>query len=159
MVTTLMICSLWVLSGAHAAEMLAESGAVELSPDLLELLRAEMREISGGIQNVAVSVATGDWNSIRESSEKMRSSYIMQRKLTTAQASELEQALPGRFTELDMEFHQRAEKLAAAAAARDPELVVFHYARLLESCVRCHSAYAAKRFPGFASQTPQGHHH
>lgn len=132
---------------------------LKLSPDLLGLLQAEMREIAHGIQGVALSLATADWKSIQETSAKIRASYIMEKKLTPAQASELEKALPMQFKQLDAEFHQRAEKLEAAAAAHDPELAAFHYSRLVESCARCHSAFARKRFPGFASPTPQGHSH
>jgi cytochrome c556 len=83
----------------------------------------------------------------------------MEKKLTPAQAKELANALPEQFKQLDAEFHQRAEKLGAAATAHDPELAVFHYSRLVESCVRCHASFAGKRFPGFDSPEPLGHHH
>jgi cytochrome c556 len=83
----------------------------------------------------------------------------MEKKLTPTQAGELEKALPEQFKQLDAEFHQRAERLGAAAAVHDAELVVFHYSRLVESCVRCHSAFASKRFTGFASPLPEAHHH
>jgi hypothetical protein len=49
--------------------------------------------------------------------------------------------------------------LGAAAAAHDAELVMFHYSRLLESCTRCHAAYAGARFPGFTSPDPEHHTH
>jgi cytochrome c556 len=142
-----------------AEERSAPNRELKLSPGLLGLLQAEMREIAHGVQGVALSLAIGDWRSIQETSAKMRASYIMEKKLTPAQASELEKALPAQFKQLDAEFHQRAEKLEAAAAAHDPELAAFHYSRLVESCARCHSAFARKRFPGFASPTPQGRSH
>jgi cytochrome c556 len=142
-----------------AEEAHAPNRGVVLSPDLLNLLRAEMLEITRGVQSVALSMATADWKSIQETSAKLRASYIMEKKLTDTQAEELEKALPEKFKLLDAEFHQRAERLGAAAAAHDPELVVFHYSRLIEGCIRCHSAFASERFPGFASQVPQGHHH
>ena len=130
-----------------------------LSPDLLELLRAEMREIAAGVQGMALSVATANWQAIRATSEQIRASYIMEKKLKPDQAEELARALPAQFKLLDAQFHQRAEKLAAAAQARDPELVVFHYSRLVESCVACHASFAAARFTGFAAPDPQVHHH
>ena len=132
---------------------------IKLSPDVLNLLRAEMGEIAGGIQGIALSLATADWMSIQETSTKIRASYIMEKKLTAAQAKELEQALPDHFKQLDTEFHQRAEKLGVAAAAHDPELVAFQYSRLIESCTLCHSTYAKSRFPGFSSLPQQGHSH
>lgn len=142
-----------------AEEPLPPHHEVELSPDLLNLLRAEMRELAGGVQGVALALVTADWKAIQEASSKIRASYLMERKLTPAQAKELAHALPEHFKQLDAEFHQRAEKLGAAAAAHDPELVVFHYARLVESCAHCHAAYARSRFPGFAPPIQQGHHH
>lgn len=146
-------------ANTHADEGNGPNQSVMLSPDLLKLLRAEMREITIGVQGVALSLATADWKSIQETSEKIRASYIMEKKLTPAQAGELEKALPTQFKQLDAEFHQRAEKLGAAAAAHDSELVAFHYSRLVESCAQCHAAYARKRFPGFASPAPQDHRH
>lgn len=132
---------------------------IHLSPELLELLRAEMREISNGIQGIALAISAADWRSIQETSAKISASYIMKQSLTPAQAGELKHALPDRFKRLDAEFHQRAERLGAAAAAHDAELAVFHYARLVESCARCHAAYASQRFPGFARPEKQAHHH
>ena len=117
-----------------AEEPHAPHQGIELSADLLNLLRAEMREIATGVQGIAVSLATADWHSIMDTSEKIRASYIMEKKLTAAQAAELGQALPGHFKQLDAAFHQRAEKLGMAAAAHDPEGVAFHYSRLIEGC-------------------------
>jgi len=143
----------------YAAEPYTPPQGIELSPDLLNLLRAEMREIAGGVQGIAVSLATADWKSIQETSTKIRASYIMEKKLTPVQTKELGQALPDPFKKLDAEFHQRAERLGEAAAAHDSELVAFHYSRLIESCTVCHSAYAKSRFPGFSSPAYQGHSH
>jgi len=58
---------------------------VQLSPDLLALLRAEMVEITGGMQSITFFLATADWHSIQETSEKIRDSYIMKMKLSAAQ--------------------------------------------------------------------------
>jgi cytochrome c556 len=88
----------------------------------------------------------------------MRDSYILNRELTTAQRAELER-LPEHFRLLDQEFHVRAERLDAAARARDAEAVAFQLSRLLESCVSCHSAFAGARFPGFATAPSDAHRH
>lgn len=143
----------------NAAEPYIPRQDIKLSPDVLNLLRAEMGEIATGVQGIALSLASADWESIHETSIKIRDSYIMQKKLTPAQAKELNQALPARFKQLDAEFHQRAEKLGAAATTHDPELVAIQYSRLIENCTLCHSAYAKSRFPGFSSTTQQDHHH
>jgi len=146
-------------TSTFSADESAANQTIKLSTDLLNLLRAEMREISNGVQGVAFSLATADWESIEDTATKIRASYIMEKKLTPAQADELKTALPEQFKKLDAEFHQRAEKLGAAATAHDPELVAFHFSRLIENCAHCHSAYAIKRFPEFSSQKPLEHHH
>lgn len=146
-------------ASTYSAEKPATNQTIKLSPDLLNLLRAEMRAIASGVQGVAFSLATADWKSIQETGTKIRASYIMEKQLTPAQADELEKALPEQFKKLDAEFHQRAEKLGAAAAAHDLELAVFHFSRLIENCAHCHSAFATIRFPEFSSQTPLEHHH
>lgn len=159
LLTVIVVSSLLTVpANSYAAEPDAKHQGVELTPDLLNLLRAEMREISGGVQGIALALATADWKSIEAVSSKIRGSYIMEKKLSAPQKKELGQALPEHFKQLDAEFHQRAEKLGMAAAAHDHELTVFHYFRLVESCVRCHSAFAMKRFPGFAAQKPMKHH-
>ena len=66
-----------------------------------------------------MALASADWKSIHVTSKHIRASYIMEKKLTEAQAKELESALPAYFKQLDAEFHQRAAKLGAAAAAHD----------------------------------------
>ncbi|MGD2113114.1 MAG: cytochrome c [Gammaproteobacteria bacterium] len=144
---------------AGAAGDDAREGDIRLAPELFDLLRAEMRAISSGVQGIALSLATADWEAIQATSARIRASYLMEQQLTPAQTRELQQALPDRFRQLDREFHQRAERLGAAAAAQDPERVAFQFSRLLESCARCHSAYAGSRFPGFAAPAGQDHQH
>lgn len=142
-----------------AADLDTPRQDVRLSPDLFNLLREEMREIAAGTQGIALFLATADWKSIQETSTKIRASYIMEKKLTSAQLKELEQALPSHFKQLDSEFHQRAEKLGMAAAAHDLELTAFQFSRLVESCALCHASYAKSRFPGFVSPVQHEHHH
>ena len=142
-----------------AAEPSAAREDIQLSPAVLSLLKAEMVEIAGGMQGVPLALASADWKSIHVTSKHIRASYIMEKKLTEAQAKELESALPAYFKQLDAEFHQRAAKLGAAAAAHDPEQVAYQYSRLLESCTLCHTSYAKTRFPGFSAPAAPGHAH
>jgi cytochrome c556 len=131
---------------------------VQLSADLLELLRSEMREIANGMQTISVSLAIADWHAVHETGNKIQSSYILAQSLTEAQITELKHALPEGFKRLDGEFHQRAGKLAAAAKNHDAESVAFQYYRMLENCTDCHSAYAGERFPGFSPEPPKHNH-
>ncbi len=118
-----------------------------------------MVELSGGIESVAIALASADWHAIEEASEKMHGSYIMKKSLTPSQAAELKQKLSTEFKQLDAAFHARALKLGQAAAAKDFELVAFHYSRLIESCASCHSKYATERFPGFDHSPQERHEH
>ena len=142
-----------------AGEEPASRRDIELPPELLELLRAEMREITAGTQSMAVALVTGDWQSIVEISGRIRDSYIMQQQLTAEQMKTLEHALPDRFKQLDLEFHGRAERVGAAAAAQDAERVAYELSRLLETCAACHTVFAKSRFPGFPSPTGHESHH
>jgi cytochrome c556 len=135
------------------------AGDVHLSPALQKLLQEEMREVARGTQNLALALATADWKTVVHTSEKIRASYILDRKLTPAQRHELERALPEGFKQMDGEFHARAQKLGHAAAARDHELAAFHFSRMVESCASCHASHAKTRFPGFATEKPAAHRH
>lgn len=157
-----LVAGLMLASGslpATEAHSAASRQDIHLSPALMDLLRAEMREIAGGMQTISLSLATADWQSIQETSSKIRDSYIMKKKLTSAQKEELKHALPERFKHLDGAFHQRADKLADAAANRDPEAATFQYSRMIENCLNCHSLYAQSRFPGFSSEEQLQHEH
>lgn len=145
-------------SAAPAGPAPAAQAPLALSPSLLELFRAEMRELLAGTQAVAAALPVGDWEAIVATSRRMKASYVLEKNLTPAQGKELA-ALPGRFLELDAAFHARTEKLAEAALGRDPEAVAFHYGRLLEACAGCHASYAQARFPAFGVSPSGAHRH
>lgn len=161
LVVSLLLGLAFASSSLPAGELHSDASKqdIQLSPALMDLLRAEMREISAGMQAISLSLATADWLSIQETSGKIRDSYIMKKTLTPAQKEELKHALPARFKHLDGAFHQRADKLAEAAANRDAEAAIFHYSRMIEGCVNCHSIYAQSRFTGFSSEKPPQHDH
>jgi hypothetical protein len=157
-VTCLMVAMLVLPPALGAEETASDQGDVKLSHALLDLLRAEMREVTIGVQGIATAIATGNWELVESTSSKIRASYIMEKKLSTSQSAELD-ALPDEFRLLDAEFHSRAEKIGAAAASKDSELAVHHYSRMLENCTECHSRFARSRFPGFASSARGVHQH
>ncbi len=152
----------WLAAGGARAQdpQAAPAPALAISPELTELLREEMRGISGGVQTLVTAIATGDWKTIADTSAQIRASYIMEQKLTAAQKQELETALPEVFKIMDTNFHREAANLGRAAEARDAELTSFYFYRMVESCVACHSAYAVTRFPSLAAgaaDEPQEH--
>ena len=83
----------------------------------------------------------------------------MRQRLTDSQRQELSSRLPEPFKHLDQRFHHQADSLSRAATARDPVLSAFWLSRMLESCTRCHAAYAGARFPALADPDPVPHHH
>lgn len=144
---------------ANAQEPHPAQNDLQLSPELMELLRAEMRALLTGIQSLATGIATADWSSVADTSAQISASYILDQKLTPAQREELGTSLPEHFKRLDSEFHLEAEKLEAAATNHDAQLVTFHYYRLIEACTTCHAQYAVSRFPGFRLSTESVHRH
>ena len=159
--TTLMFLIITIFSGAsaNAEELPGTQNELHLSPQLIELVRAEMRAILAGIQSIATGIATADWKSVADKSGQIRASYILDQKLTPAQRQELDASLPEHFVRLDSNFHLEAKKLEAAAAAHDSQLASFHFYRLIETCTTCHAVYAVSRFPGFQPSAQGGHHH
>lgn len=131
---------------------------LSLSPDLLALFRAEMRELLVGTQTIAAALPTGAWDSIVMTSHEMKASYVLEKNLNPPLEKELA-ALPERFRDLDRNFHARTDKLAEAAMRRDAEAVTYQFSRLLESCVTCHSAFAQARFPTLVTPSPAEHAH
>jgi len=144
---------------ANAQAPYSVQNDLHLSPQSIELLRAEMRALLTGIQSIASGIATADWKSVADNSAQIRASYILDQKLTPAQREELDTALPEYFKRLDSDFHHEARKLEAAATNHDAQLSAFHYYRLLETCTTCHAIYAVSRFPGFKPSTENAHRH
>ena len=130
-----------------------------LSAEVRELLRAEMREVSGGVQALVPAIPAGDWKAIVDIATKIKGSYIMEQKLTQAQREELEQALPEVFKLMDANFHREAGNLVRAAESRNGELTSFYFYRMVESCVACHATFALTRFPSLATGSGAAHQH
>ena len=140
------------------AEQSAPTPSLNMSPDLQQLFQAEMRELLLGAQRIAGALPIANWDGIADSAMAMRNSYVLEQTLTTTQRHDLEQ-LPEQFKAFDEAFHLRAEKLAHAAKATDAEAVSFHFSRLLDTCVACHSTYATSTFPNFRAEGGVEHRH
>lgn len=153
------LVALILATSAVAQDAPAEGQDLKLSPELMNFLRAEMRALLGGVQDLPVGIATADWKGVAATAAQIRDSYILTQNLTDAQKAELEVSVPEHFKRLDAEFHREAQKLEAAAIRHDAQLSTFYYYRLLETCTACHSRYAPSRFPAFGggAQAPHGH--
>jgi len=126
-----------------------EETEIRLSGHIQKILSAEMNGIQKGMTMLAIAIPAGHWDDIAGTAEKMKESYLMNRKLSHEEREELHHSLPPGFQALDREFHDTAGLLRQAAGAHKRELVTAYFCKLNETCVTCHSLYAAKRFPDF----------
>ncbi len=145
---------------SFAAVAAPDAPPAPLSPALRAFLQGEMRGIATGVQAITVALATAEWDQAAATAVKIRDSYIRHRELSELQRRELE-ALPAGFHALDAAFHERAGRLAAAAAVHDGELAAYQLHRLVEGCIACHSQYVRYRFTGFGAPAAAegGHQH
>jgi len=136
-----------------AAPLLAEQ------PKLRGLLRQEMRALQEALVTMSRALPQGDWQTLATTAGKVHDSFIFQQQLTEEDRKTLRQALPEGFINLDKALHLRASKLQQAANERNAELSLFHFSRLMEACITCHSSYATHRFPVLKEQagTVPGH--
>jgi hypothetical protein len=138
----------------------AAQGVESLSAPLREALTAEMIALQNGLAAVVPALVAGHWDEVARIGRQMRDSYILRQALSQAQLSELQQALPPSFLELDERFHYLAGMLSHAAEAKKPELVGFYLGSLAETCVNCHARHARAKFPAFReAETQHGHRH
>jgi hypothetical protein len=135
----------------YAAE---DKAGINISQPVRRLLAAEMNRVQNGINNLAVAMSAGRWEDLTETSRQMANGYIMKQKLTKRQMNEFYRSLPPGYKEIDMEFREAAGKLSDGAEKEDMKLVNSMFCKLNETCVKCHSTYAKKRFPGFKQKTP-----
>ena len=131
----------------HSAERQADN-EIHLTSDLHRLLGEEMVAIENGMKDLVPAISSGKWEDVDSIAQKIRDSFIMKRKLTTAQKDELHRVLPSHFIEMDQDFHNSAGMLAHAAEMRNADVVNFYFFKLNNACVACHAKYATERFPG-----------
>ena len=122
---------------------------IRLSINLQKILSAEMNGIQKGMTVLAVAIPAGHWEEIAQTAAQMKDSYIMNKKLSHDEREALHHSLPPGFRALDSEFHDTAGLLRQAAREHNKDLVTSYFCKLNETCVACHSIYAAKRFPDF----------
>lgn len=133
----------------HHASSAQQSAALQLSPEIQQLLQREMQQIRSGMETLVFAMASADWQQIEKTAANIQQGYIMKQTLSVEQKHQLHQALPQTFKTLDQRFHYYAGMLSHVARERDMELANFFIYKMNESCSACHSQYAVARFPGF----------
>jgi hypothetical protein len=129
-----------------------------LSPELRAAFIAEMQHLDLGLQRTVSAVARADWPAAERAAREIKGSFILEQRLSPEQLAELHRVLPEPFLALDRAFHDRAERLAVAAANADVELATFLTYKLTEACLSCHAQFAQHRFPGLSAPTPVHRH-
>jgi len=156
----ILLISLPFLSGILQAEQSnMDKPLLSDQPHLQTLLRDEMGALLTATSKIADALPQGDWPTVATTAKAIHDSFIFQQKLTPRDRDILHHSLPEAFIHLDKGFHQRALKLHEAAAKNDAELSLYHYARLLETCVQCHQRFATHRFPTLNEDSQHAPHH
>ena len=123
-------------------------GVESLSSEVRGLLSMEMLQIEKGMHKIFSHMVRGEYDEVNKIALKIRDSFILKKKLTKSQKSEIRR-LPKAFLELDQSFHETAGDLANAAEFGDKETVDEYYQKMAGKCVQCHSTFATHRFNNF----------
>lgn len=108
---------------------------VPLLPMMAWHQKQSMMEHLVAIQRVADALAREDWEGVADAAAVIGPSPRMQRM-----CEHLGAGADG-FTELALDFHRRADGIAAAARARDARAVLQATSNTLMACTNCHATY------------------
>lgn len=131
----------------------------QLSPELRALLLEEMKLLEQSVNRIPGLLARGELHQVAVQAHRMQDSFVLKKKLSGTQRTELHEKLPAGFIEKDQRFHALAGRLHDAALAGDGELSAVFFGRLVESCIGCHADYASERFPNLKTEATSGHQH
>lgn len=134
----------------HHGSSHQQQAALQLSPEIRQLLKSEMQQIRSGMETLVFAMASADWQQLETTAANIQQGYIMKQTLSAEQKHQLHQGLPQTFKALDQRFHYYAGMLSHVARERDMELANFFIYKMNESCSACHAQYATTRFPGFS---------
>lgn len=118
-----------------------------LTPKLKSLIIQEMQLVLRASSEIHSAIVVGDHDTVADQATKIHESFIMKQSLTEQDKAALMKAVPPAFVALDAKLHEYAARLAHAAEQKDVELETIFFAKMTDTCVSCHSAYASDRFP------------
>jgi cytochrome c556 len=116
----------------------------DLSNTARAILRSRMASHARDMGDLMSAVMILDYPTIRERASRISADASLARPLS-ADATELNAALPERFFDLQDELKVRATALGAASARNDAFQVADAYGKLSETCVSCHASYRKGR--------------
>jgi hypothetical protein len=116
----------------------------DLSNTARSILRSRMASHARDMGDLMSAVMILEYPAIRERASRISSDVSLARPLS-ADATELNAALPERFFDLQDELKVRATALGVASAQNDAFRVADAYGKLSETCVSCHASYRRGR--------------
>ncbi len=128
-----------------------DTSVTKLSDETRNLFKAEMSFIKGGMDEILYAMISGDDEKVQEVASEIRDSFIFTKSLKPHNVKEIK-TLPKKFFEYDMELHGGAAELAAAAEFNDKEAIQKSYFKMVNSCTKCHAAFATHRFSNFLEE-------
>ncbi len=108
---------------------------VPLQPMMALHQKQNMQAHLVAVEGITTSLAKEDWDAVAKHAKEIGSSPEMQQM-----CEHMGKGAPG-FTELALEFHNRADKIVQAAAAKDTKAVLQATGHTLQACTSCHNQY------------------
>lgn len=121
-----------------AAEQLDSRTPVPLLPIMAEHQKKNMRDHLSAVQEIVAALAVEDFDAIEKAVTRIGYSDSMGQM-----CNHMGTGAPG-FSELAIQFHRNADKIAEAARTRDARAVSSNLAQTLANCTGCHEAYKQK---------------
>ncbi len=141
-------------NSAEPKTMMHEQGKapvqLELPDNLAGVLRQEMQLLEKGMGELLGHIVAGRSGDAAAVALKIEKSFVLKQALTQEELKQLIGLLPAEFITMDRKFHSDAGALAAAAEKGEFRTAMKLYTTMAESCLACHSQYAAQRFPKLA---------
>lgn len=120
----------------------------KLPPNVRVLLIQEMQAVLTASQTILEGIVKGEHDLVAEKAEDIHNSFILKQQMTSEDREAFKAAVPEAFVQRDRAFHKLTADLAVAAQAGDQVQEEALFVQMVESCIKCHSMYAGKRFSG-----------
>ena len=120
---------------ADALAELDKRHPVPLQPMMANHQKQNMRAHLEAVQRITQGLATEDWDAIKKAARELGTSPRMIKMCTRMGAG-----TPG-FTAMGLNFHERADKISAAADKHDSKGVLTAMSYTLAACTACHTTY------------------
>lgn len=122
-------------SAADALDRMDTRAPVPLLPMMANHQKQNMRDHLVAVQEIVAAIATDDFAGVERAAGRIGFSEQMGQMCTHMGAG-----APG-FTEQALNFHHTADRIGAAARARDRARVLTELGATLQTCTSCHAAW------------------